>query len=167
MLWRIVAIEHPNTAFAPCYYVTAATPSTVAQFEPTVGVVGLYPSQLFGVQFAVAPSHGKIIDRPAVLFLRLERNTTLGFDIMRLCGFHKFGLRHPKPAEAATDCEQDGFNVSAFQFLRFSLICDKKHVSYTHLHFVAIIAVACGLLSIYDHILLCSLDKGGSNSIRG
>jgi hypothetical protein len=63
VLWRIVAIEHPNAAFAPCYYVTAATPSTVAQFEPTVGVVVLYPSQLFGVQFAVAPSHGKIIDR--------------------------------------------------------------------------------------------------------
>jgi hypothetical protein len=62
MLGRFVAIEHPNAAFVPCYYVTAATPSTVAQFEPTVGVVVLYPPQLFGVQFAVATSHTKILN---------------------------------------------------------------------------------------------------------
>jgi hypothetical protein len=68
MLWRLVAVEHPNAAFVPRYYVTAATPSTVAQFKPTVGVVVLYPPQLFGVQFAVATSHRKILNlSPALI----------------------------------------------------------------------------------------------------
>jgi hypothetical protein len=69
MLRRVVAIKHPNAAFVPCYYIAAATPSTVAQFEPTVGVVLLYPPQLFGIQFAVATSHRKILNPPRRLSL--------------------------------------------------------------------------------------------------
>lgn len=61
MLSRFVTVEHPNPALVPCWYVGAATPGTVAQFEPTVGVVVLYPSQLFGVQFAVATPHWRIL----------------------------------------------------------------------------------------------------------
>jgi hypothetical protein len=59
---RFVAIKHPDSTFVPSYYVTAATPSTIAQFEATVGAVVLYSPQLFGIQFAVATSHGKILN---------------------------------------------------------------------------------------------------------
>ena len=72
MLGRFVAIEHPNAAFVPCYYVTAATPSTVAQFEPTVGVVVLYPPQLFGVQFAIATTHRKILNLYPGVYWRVK-----------------------------------------------------------------------------------------------
>ncbi len=71
MLRRLVAIEHPNAAFTSCWYVRAATPRTIAQFEPVVGVVVLYPPQLFGVQFAVATSHRKILPLPVGFHLYL------------------------------------------------------------------------------------------------
>ena len=64
MLGWVVTVEHPNTALVPCWYVHAATPRTIAQFEPTIDVVILYPPQLFGVQSAVATSHYKILPLP-------------------------------------------------------------------------------------------------------
>jgi hypothetical protein len=78
MLWRVMAVEYPSAALVPRWYITAATASTVAQFEPTVGVVILYPPQLFGVQFAVATSHRKILPLPggSHLYLGLYPNAS-------------------------------------------------------------------------------------------
>jgi hypothetical protein len=61
---RVVAVEYPDAAFVPCHYLTATTPSTVAQFEPTVGVVVLYPPKLLRVQFSAASSHIQILPFP-------------------------------------------------------------------------------------------------------
>jgi hypothetical protein len=61
VLWRIVGIEHPDTTFVSGRDIRATAPGAVPQFEPTVGMVILYPSELFGVQFADATSHGEIL----------------------------------------------------------------------------------------------------------
>jgi hypothetical protein len=93
------------------------------------------------------------------------RNTSLLPNIVRLSGSHEFALRHPKPIETAPDFEQYGFHFLALQLLRFSLICDVKHVVHAPLYRVSIVSVAFMLHTIYGHIT-CRFYKAGSYSIR-